>query len=295
EAQRLVRAGSHPDLHVITKELALYSEDRETRNRKLITIPLEVIRERLLAPVVLAGQVRAGGLADRVFIIDEAELLNIATQNAILKTLEEPPAGAVIILVTSNAERLLPTIQSRCQRVSFETLDNEAMRQWMERLEESRGRKVGPAERKWVVEQFASGSPGRALTAIEGGFHQWWETLDPMLAQADRGFLDANLGATMAKLTDEWAKGWVDANENASKDAANKAGARHLLTLLAERARSALRRGVEGESVEGGVRPGAEQALRCIDHLEEAERELNANVQLGVVMDALAVRLAAGR
>ncbi len=134
KASQLLAAGTHPDLHLITKELALYDEDRTVRERKLATIPKAVITKHLIEPSQLASQMQ-GGLASKVFIIDEAELLdrslsNAPVQNAILKTLEEPPDRTVIILITSNEDRLLPTIRSRCHRVRFGPLTSTAFAQW---------------------------------------------------------------------------------------------------------------------------------------------------------------------
>ncbi len=55
----------------------------------------------------------------RVVIIDEADALAVAAQNALLKTLEEPPPASVFVLVTSRPDVLLPTVRSRCQRLRF--------------------------------------------------------------------------------------------------------------------------------------------------------------------------------
>ena len=74
-----------------------------------------------------------------------------------LKTLEEPPPGTVIILVTQNEEQLLPTIRSRCQRIAFGPLDAASMREWWER----EGPQVAAPDRAFV-EAFAEGSPGMA-------------------------------------------------------------------------------------------------------------------------------------
>ncbi len=60
----------------------------------------------------------------RVCIIEDADRMNVNTANAFLKTLEEPPPDTVIILTTSKANSLLPTILSRCQRVAFNNLSN---------------------------------------------------------------------------------------------------------------------------------------------------------------------------
>ena len=55
----------------------------------------------------------------RVVIIDDADVVNVEAQNALLKTLEEPPAASVFVLVTSRPDVLLPTVRSRCQRLRF--------------------------------------------------------------------------------------------------------------------------------------------------------------------------------
>ncbi len=64
----------------------------------------------------------------KMFIIQEAERLNSAAANALLKTLEEPPAGVVLILITQSVSQLLPTVVSRCQRIRFsqDTSGNDA-------------------------------------------------------------------------------------------------------------------------------------------------------------------------
>ena len=64
----------------------------------------------------------------RVFIIDEAEKMNDEASNTVLKTLEEPPLFSLIILVTSNAHLLLPTIKSRCQILNFSPVAREEIK-----------------------------------------------------------------------------------------------------------------------------------------------------------------------
>lgn len=64
----------------------------------------------------------------RFLFIVEADLMNDQAQNALLKSLEEPPEGIVFFLLTSNREKLLQTIQSRCWSVNFEPLSNESIK-----------------------------------------------------------------------------------------------------------------------------------------------------------------------
>jgi DNA polymerase III subunit delta' len=292
--QRLLAAGTHPDLRVITKELGRYSREPAVRQQKQTVIANEVIEEFLLEPAVRTGggtaagasgskgAARAGALSGKVFIVDEAELLAPRSQNTLLKTLEEPPPGTVIILVTSNEDRLVPTIRSRCQRVAFTPLSDTDMSAWLK----ARRPDLERQERDWLV-RFAAGSPGVFLSAHEGGLYAWHRSIEPMLAALETGKFPLDLGATMAKLVDEWAVAWVEAHENASKEAATKSGARKMFALVAEHYRSALR-----DAADKPDSPRTALALRAIELVREAEQQADTNVNLIMVMDNLAAQLA---
>lgn len=280
---QLIDTRSHPDLHVIRKELALYSSDPKLRNRKLLNIPLDVLREWMIG-----GKGEDGGQAPvyrtpalghrKVFIIDEAELLDQYSQNAILKTLEEPPRQTYLVLVTCRPDRLLPTIRSRCQIVRFNRLDAEAMHAWFEQSD----LQLKQSERAWI-EHFADGSPGLATLAADYGFHEWWTTIEPMLRDLERGTYPATLGETLARQIDDFAGAWVKQKQNASKDAANKDGAQHMLTILADFARRRLI-----ESAQGG--DDVDRWHEATDLIREAERELYANVNLKLLLENLVVQ-----
>lgn len=282
--QQLLKAGTHPDLHVIKKELARYHDDKKIRDAKLATIPKAIVDEHLIVPATLGPTMQGNSIASKVFIVDEAELLdrsptNAPVQNAILKTLEEPPAGTVIILITSSEDRLLPTIRSRCQRVSFTPLDDDAMRAWAG----TQDLKIEPDEHHWLM-QYAGGAPGRFLGAIEGGLYHWHKAIDPMCRQAERGVHPVALGVTMGELVDTWASKWVKTGEklgeNRSKEAANKKGANQMLNLIAQRARKGL------------MDPATmHRSLNSIDRIERAKTELATNVQVKFVMEHLAAGL----
>ncbi|MCL4221791.1 MAG: DNA polymerase III subunit delta' [Phycisphaerales bacterium] len=276
--QQRLASGSHPDLHVIRKELALFSSERTVRERKLATIPIEVVREHLIEPAYLAPAISRKAMAPKVFIVDEAELLdrsptNAPVQNALLKTLEEPPPGTVLILVTTSEDRLLPTIRSRCQRVAFRSLADDEMREWLKRSERS-------SASKWLL-RFAQGSPGRYIEAVEAGIDQWEPVLSPLLEALAAGRQVFDLGAVAHGLIESYAAAWVDAGPNRSKEAANRAGARQLLSILGEHFRSEVRAGRH-----------ADRAARAIIRLEQSERELASNVQPALVFDSLAADLA---
>lgn len=68
----------------------------------------------------------------KVYIIDNADLMTSEAQNCLLKTLEEPPEFATLILIGSNENAFLPTIRSRCMILSFQPIADEKMKQYME-------------------------------------------------------------------------------------------------------------------------------------------------------------------
>jgi DNA polymerase-3 subunit delta' len=100
----------------------------------------------------------------RVVIVDDADAMVAEAQNALLKTLEEPPAGSMFVLVTSRPDMLLPTVRSRCQRLRFGRLapgDVAAV------LIASHGYEPGPAH---AAASAADGSVGAALEGASEDF-----------------------------------------------------------------------------------------------------------------------------
>lgn len=73
----------------------------------------------------------------KVYIINNSENMTIEAQNSLLKTLEEPPEYIVIILITSNENLLLNTIKSRCIKISFNSLTNNEIKQYFNRISET--------------------------------------------------------------------------------------------------------------------------------------------------------------
>jgi DNA polymerase-3 subunit delta' len=101
--------GVHPDIRFITLEV---NEDTgKERKEILVRQAREDIIGHLSLPPYEGRKL--------IFIVDPAEAMNAETQNALLKSLEEPPAYAQFILVSANAANLLPTVRSRCQEVTF--------------------------------------------------------------------------------------------------------------------------------------------------------------------------------
>lgn len=67
----------------------------------------------------------------KIYIVDEAEKMTVQAQNALLKTIEEPPSYAVIILITTNQEAFLPTILSRCVQMKLKPLKDFTIKSYL--------------------------------------------------------------------------------------------------------------------------------------------------------------------
>ncbi|MCA9111630.1 MAG: DNA polymerase III subunit delta', partial [Planctomycetaceae bacterium] len=140
-----IKAGTHPDLLTVA---------RPEGKREL---PIELIvgaaerrgREGLCHELAM----RPMSADRRVAIIDDAQSMNAASANALLKTLEEPPPGSILILLTPSTDAILPTIRSRCQPVSFAPLPDDDLCS----LLVSQGITSDPEE-AWQVTLLAEGS-----------------------------------------------------------------------------------------------------------------------------------------
>lgn len=97
---------------------------------------------------------------NKVALVSPAENMNRAASNAILKTLEEPPAQAVLILITERFDAIPMTIRSRCQRVAFEHVDQLAAKQWLREQHEHGASST-------AVDDALSASLGAPLKATE--------------------------------------------------------------------------------------------------------------------------------
>lgn len=134
-----VAAGTHPDLRVVVRD----ADRKDVRTEQI----RELTRWLSLTPL-MAGR--------KVGIVDGAHEVNEHGQNALLKTLEEPPGRTVLILTASAPSLLLPTVRSRCRQVRLDPLPAALVR----RIIEAHGTEPGEAE---VLASLADGSPGRAL------------------------------------------------------------------------------------------------------------------------------------
>ncbi|MFZ3031679.1 MAG: AAA family ATPase [Candidatus Moraniibacteriota bacterium] len=123
---------------------------------KVKNIPAESIREAL----TFLGQFPVAG-GYRVLIIEDAHRMSETAQNVLLKTLEEPPSTAVILLVTHEVGAILPTVLSRVKRVRFDFVSEESIR------EDIALRYTGTDMDSIAPFFFALGRPGMILSALE--------------------------------------------------------------------------------------------------------------------------------
>jgi DNA polymerase III subunit delta' len=121
----MIARGSHPDILTIKrlpKEPPKEDEELDPDAELKRSISIDQIRRLQVALTTRPG------LADRrAVIIDAADDMERSGANALLKSLEEPPAGTYFLLVSHASDRLLPTVRSRCQLLRFEPLSDDAM------------------------------------------------------------------------------------------------------------------------------------------------------------------------
>jgi len=280
ESGALLAGDSHPDLHCLRKEDAAYSDNRSLRERKQLNIPLDLLRERMIGGRTSDGKSHDAAVyrtatlgGSKLFIVDEAELLDRTAQNILLKTLEEPPRGTFIVLVTSRPEQLISTIRSRCQHLRFGTLDGSEMGDWLS----TRADDVESGDLEWLL-KWAEGAPGRLVTAMKHDLSSWAQTLNPMLLQADAGDWQPELGSTMIELIEQFAEVVLAENPKASKEAANREGLRQMLRLLGQHLRTRLAEDDGTDRVE---------CCATIDLLSEIERQSESHLNLKQLLESL--------
>ncbi len=93
----------------------------------------------------------------KIYIIDEAEKMNVQAQNALLKTIEEPPAYAIILLLTTNADNFLPTILSRCVSLNIKAVPDETIQKYLMSNWQI------PDYQAQICVAFAQGNVGKAI------------------------------------------------------------------------------------------------------------------------------------
>lgn len=166
-AARRIASGGHADLKVLERRV-----DEKT-GRLRTEIAIDDVRG---VGDFLSLTPAEGGW--RIVIADSADEMSRSSANAILKVLEEPPRNALMLLVSHNPGRLLPTIRSRCRRLSLHPLAEECVETLL-----ARHAPDFPAAERAVVVAMAEGSIGRALAlSQEGGGLDLYREMQELMA-----------------------------------------------------------------------------------------------------------------
>lgn len=251
---RKIETGNHPDIHI----LAPLPDKRDISIDQL----REMQRELSLRPYEAPR---------KACIIDPAERLNVSSANSLLKTLEEPPGNALIILLTENAGMLLPTVRSRCQLIRFAPLSPEHIMTLLERSG------VTP-EAAAVVAPMSGGSLKRALELDNESLNMRREAVLSSVGQ-----LNINQISTVFNAAEE-----LSGNRDATLE---------LLDMLLSFFRDAVHMGAgSGEIVNRSVRPAIEtianrrsfpRNLELLERIYETRRDVQRNANPKLAMDHL--------
>ncbi|MGD0462831.1 MAG: DNA polymerase III subunit [Tepidisphaeraceae bacterium] len=264
-----IASGIHPDFHVITKELGRLHD--KSGSSKATQLSINVIRYNLAEP---AGRKTVLGRG-KVFLVEQAELMTDAAQNALLKTLEEPAGRCLIVLLTIQAGDLLPTIRSRCQTLRFPSLPRQLVATHLQR----RGIDAATVA---AAADFSDGSLGVALRWIEDGIlahaRAVAESMDSILAGEG-----SDLADLLRKAADAYAAKALERDELASKDSAVRTGLGVYLSIAARRIRQRLRPDADANFLD--------HACDAVEAIARAEKYLAANVNVSLVLEQLAAAL----
>jgi DNA polymerase-3 subunit delta' len=259
---------THPDFHVVYRQLIRLEKEAS----KAITLSVDVIRDYLVAPANLKSVMNRG----KVFVVEEADLMNAQAQNALLKTLEEPAGRTLIVLLTDQPHALLPTIRSRTQMIRFAPLDPKLVQKELEK------RKIDKTAAA-AAAALAEGSLGVALKWVQDGVvsaaGELIRQLDSLLAGRPAG----DLADWFKKAADAYAAEQLKRDKLASKDQATREGLTLYLKIAAARFRQRLAQTPDPEQLE--------QACAAIDAIARAESYLDGNVNVALTFQQLAATL----
>ena len=258
-----IESETHPDFF-----RAVRPEDKSE-------FPIDLMRELCQAFSLKSARGRG-----KVILVDDADDLNQESANCFLKTLEEPPARSVLILIGSTPDRQLPTIVSRCQVIRFAPLAPSVV----EKLLAANG--VEDAALRQRLVSLSGGSAGFAQALA-----------DPELLDFRRRLLDALVQPRFNAVA--LAKEWHTFAEEAGKEtAAQRARAKLLLRMLIDFLTDALavHHGSEPNRGEPADRPAlealatrvrAEALMELLERCLEADEQIERRVQLVVVLEGL--------
>ncbi|HCP45815.1 MAG TPA: hypothetical protein DIU15_07225, partial [Deltaproteobacteria bacterium] len=217
---------------------------------------------------------RRAGERFRVVLIDEAGSMNVHAQNKLLKTLEEPPEGTVLVLCAVHPGQLLQTVRSRCQKINLGSVEPPELATWLverHQADPEHARRAAVASR---------GVPGRALDLLaDETVAQRQQRMEGLWAALDG---DAEALGSLVSAVDR-----------------DRRGCAEVLTTLQELLRDAMVRrtgaAVAGIHAADGSevlqRLDARQLAGWIERVEDVRERLHRNVHPGALMDDLLFRM----
>ena len=234
---RLFDASSHPDFSHVYKELREFTENGKGKTTP-VDMPIDVIREFLIAKV----SVRPTLSQRKVFVVSEAEKLNAASQNALLKVLEEPPGYCCIILLCTRLEKLLPTTKSRSQIIRFGPIDEDRIVEILQQME------IGKDKALYLA-RLAQGSLGNACqwAELELAEADLYETKKEIVSSlVNYKFADTlDLAEQLLSKSKKIAAVWTGLDENTSRTDINRRAAKTVVRIIISALHDAMMLNVE--------------------------------------------------
>lgn len=170
-ADRLIAAGNHPEFLALER---LVKDGGKDFARNITVDQVRGLINRMQMTIAIGHW--------RVAIIDAIDDLEAGAANALLKTLEEPPAKTLFLLVSHSPGRLLPTIRSRCRTLRFQPLAEDMLRTWL-----TQQRPIADMRQIAAAVTAAGGIPGRALELVDGDTAQMEQRLLDIASTGDPG------------------------------------------------------------------------------------------------------------
>jgi DNA polymerase-3 subunit delta' len=253
ESCRLAIAGTHPDMDVV----GLESGKRELLISQFVGKDDARNQEGVCHNIALRPMLGRR----RVAIIDDADWFNTSSANCLLKTLEEPPPGAVIILIGTSRSRQLPTILSRSQIIRFRPLPKPVMRELALTL--------GIAADAAAAGKLAELSDGSLTSASEMADTELWAMHDVLLRQWNAGEFDAT---RLTRDIEEFV------NEAGKEADARRQRLRQLASIFS--------RSLSSRLPEISEEPAVEAMLAAIDRSLDAEEQVGRNANQSTLIGA---------
>ncbi len=285
----LLAAGNHPDYHRIYRRLNKFHPDKKVQDRKALNLGIDVVRHFVLDQM---GRRPSQGIA-KVFVVADAERLDSPAQNALLKTLEEPPDHSYLILISTTGAGLLATTQSRCQQIPFRALPSEFV---VAQLQEKHG---ASAEAARFLAELSQGSLGSAVRHAQAGVFNRVPALVEMVRSAAEDPLGS--GKALAELAKELGIAMDEDDSEEDVDAGTKRHAELLaVAMVATVLRDAQRVAVGYEPAalpqeevvrDLGKRTDSRLIITAIRAAGTAEYQIGRNAHTGLVFDSLGIAL----